>query len=53
MKDLKISDGTYEHCTKCKLKKNCCCDFEDVIIFEFAGRKQIDLLFYYIPINRE
>jgi len=25
------NDGTYSHCSTCKIKKNCCCDFEDGI----------------------
>ncbi len=24
-------DGTYTHCSDCKIKKNCCCDFDDEI----------------------
>lgn len=28
---LKKDSGTYEHCSNCKLKKNCCQDFEDGI----------------------
>lgn len=24
-------DGTYSHCSNCKIKKNCCCDFDDEI----------------------
>ena len=24
-------DGTYAHCSSCKIKKNCCCDFDDGI----------------------
>ena len=24
-------EGTYNHCTACKIKKNCCCDFDDGI----------------------
>ncbi len=25
------NSGTYSHCSKCKIKKNCCCDFDDEI----------------------
>lgn len=25
------TSGTYSHCSKCKIKKNCCCDFDDEI----------------------
>lgn len=28
---MKKDSGTYEHCSNCKLKKNCCQDFEDGI----------------------
>ena len=24
-------EGTYSHCSTCKIKKNCCCDFDDGI----------------------
>ena len=25
------NEGTYSHCSKCKIKKNCCCDFDEGI----------------------
>jgi len=28
---LDKSEGTYKYCSKCKIKKNCCCDFDDEI----------------------
>ena len=36
-------EGTYNHCTACKIKKNCCCDFDDGIdnIIATAEEKNI------------
>lgn len=31
MKHTKQNSGTYSHCSNCKIKKNCCCDFDDEI----------------------
>ena len=28
---LGANNGTYKHCSNCKIKKNCCCDFDDEI----------------------
>ena len=28
---MKNNTGTYSYCSKCKIKKNCCCDFEEGI----------------------
>lgn len=28
---LDKNEGTYNHCSICKIKKNCCCDFDDSI----------------------
>jgi len=28
---LNKNNGTYNHCSECKIKKNCCCDFDDSI----------------------
>ena len=30
-KMLDKNKGTYNHCSHCKIKKNCCCDFDDEI----------------------
>jgi len=31
MKNVDLNNGTYSHCSQCKLKKNCCCDFDEGI----------------------
>lgn len=28
---MKQKEGTYSHCSKCKINKNCCCDFDESI----------------------
>lgn len=30
MTSLNIDNGTFKHCSNCKLKKNCCCDFTEI-----------------------
>lgn len=27
---LDTNEGTYNHCSICKIKKNCCCDFDEI-----------------------
>ena len=31
MKNSDNKAGTYSHCSQCKIKKNCCCDFDESI----------------------
>ncbi len=42
MEKLKREDGTYNHCSHCKIHKNCCCDFDDGIdnIVTTIGEKE-------------
>ena len=46
MSNFKDKVGTNSHCSKCKIKKNCCCDFndgiDDIIITTFEKEKIIN-----------
>ncbi|MBP3619863.1 MAG: YkgJ family cysteine cluster protein [Clostridia bacterium] len=62
MKRKNISSGTYNHCSNCKIKKNCCCDFDDEIdnivttVAEkekIIGRLGTSVEKYFRPINEE
>lgn len=37
-------EGTYNHCTACKIKKNCCCDFDDGIDNIIATSEEKNIL---------
>lgn len=44
MRKLNRDTGTYRHCTDCKIKHNCCCDFEegiDNIVVTLEEKKRI------------
>ena len=30
MDTINCANGTYAHCSQCKIEKNCCCDFEEI-----------------------